>query len=88
MGEQRPYDLSSNSSRLAGGKQQETDCDPKDVARMVGDYVIEKKEDASSQLNLTSIMNHVVNRFWPADPSLFGYFPPNGAINPARDACY
>lgn len=32
-----------------------TDCDPKDVARMVEDYVIEKKEDASSQQSLTAI---------------------------------
>lgn len=31
------------------------DCDPKDVARMVEDYVIDKKEDASSQQTLTSI---------------------------------
>lgn len=31
------------------------DCDPKDVARMVEDYVIEKKEDASSQQTLKSI---------------------------------
>lgn len=35
------------------------DCDPKDVARMVEDYVIEKKkkEDASSQQTLTSLLN-------------------------------
>lgn len=33
--------------QAAGGRG--ADCDPKDVARMVEDYVIEKKEDASSQ---------------------------------------
>lgn len=43
--------------RAAGGGG--TDCDPKDVARMVEDYVIEKKkEDASSQQTITSITSH------------------------------
>lgn len=48
-GQSRVHMISAATADWQAAGSRGADCDPKDVARMVEDYVIEKKEDASSQ---------------------------------------
>lgn len=60
-----------------------TDCDPEDVAGMVEDYVIDRKEHGSSQQSVGCIdEQHTVNTF----PAIFYGSPSNG--NKTRNAIF